>query len=87
MGLLIEPPLFSTFCIRFYHRDGFARWNRVGLWSDHRAVLYLSLEEIVWRNLLQFNTGALGVLIVLLVLYLPKGVLSLRIASFWKMSA
>lgn len=51
------------------------------------AVLYLSLEEIVWRNLLQFNTGALGVLIVLLVLYLPKGVLSLRIASFWKMSA
>jgi branched-chain amino acid transport system permease protein len=42
------------------------------------AVLYLSLEEIVWRNLLQVNTGALGVLIVLLVLYLPRGFLSLK---------
>lgn len=48
------------------------------------AVLYLSLEEIVWRNLLQINTGALGVLIVLLVLYLPKGFLSLRFGRFRK---
>ncbi len=51
------------------------------------AVAYLSLEEIVWRNLLQVNTGALGVLIVLLVLYLPKGFLSVRIGRLWKSAA
>ena len=51
------------------------------------AVLYLSLEEIVWRNLLQVNTGALGVLIVLLVLYLPKGFLSVRFGRLWKRAA
>lgn len=48
------------------------------------AVIYLSLEEIVWRNLLQINTGALGVLIVLLVLYLPKGFLSVRFGQLRK---
>ncbi len=48
------------------------------------AVAYLSLEEIVWRNLLQVNTGALGVLIVLLVLYLPRGFLSVRVGRLWK---
>ncbi len=48
------------------------------------AVLYLSLEEIVWRNLLQVNTGALGVLIVLLVLYLPRGFLSLKFKQLRK---
>jgi branched-chain amino acid transport system permease protein len=46
------------------------------------AALYLSLEEVVWRNLLQLNTGALGILIVLLVLYLPRGILSLRTYRF-----
>jgi branched-chain amino acid transport system permease protein len=51
------------------------------------AVAYLSLEEIVWRNLLQVNTGALGVLIVLLVLYLPKGFLSVRFGRLWKRAA
>ncbi|TAK81277.1 MAG: branched-chain amino acid ABC transporter permease [Betaproteobacteria bacterium] len=42
------------------------------------AALFLSLEELVWRNYLQVHTGVLGLLIVLLVLFLPKGLISLR---------
>lgn len=41
------------------------------------ATLFLSLEELVWRNYLQVHTGVLGLLIVLLVLFLPKGLFSL----------
>jgi branched-chain amino acid transport system permease protein len=48
------------------------------------AAIYLTLEEIVWRNLLTFSTAALGVLIVLLVLYLPNGVLSFRLFGNWR---
>lgn len=39
------------------------------------AAIFVALEEIVWRNLLSFSTGGLGVLIVLLLLVLPAGVL------------
>ena len=42
------------------------------------AALFLSLEELVWRNYLQVHTGVLGLMIVLLVLFLPKGVLALK---------
>lgn len=50
------------------------------------AVIFLALEEIVWRNWLSIHTGVLGLLIVLLVLFIPKGVLSIaslraRVAS------
>lgn len=45
------------------------------------AALFLSLEELVWRNYLQVHTGVLGLMIVLLVLFLPKGVFSLRAAG------
>lgn len=41
------------------------------------AAVFLALEELVWRNLLQIHTGILGLLIVLLVLFLPRGLLSL----------
>jgi len=41
------------------------------------AAVFLGLEELVWRNLLQIHTGILGLLIVLLVLFLPRGLLSL----------
>jgi len=37
------------------------------------AFLYLAFEEIVWRNLLQFHAAVLGLIIVLLVLFLPNG--------------
>ena len=41
------------------------------------AALFLSLEELVWRNYLEVHTGVLGLMIVLLVLFLPRGLLSL----------
>jgi branched-chain amino acid transport system permease protein len=40
------------------------------------AALFLSLEELVWRNYISVHTGVLGLLIVLLVLFLPRGFLS-----------
>ncbi|HVX79691.1 MAG TPA: branched-chain amino acid ABC transporter permease [Bradyrhizobium sp.] len=42
------------------------------------AFLYLGLEEVVWRNYIQIHTGVLGILIVLLLLFLPHGLISLR---------
>ena len=41
------------------------------------AAAFLSLEELVWRNYLEVHTGVLGLLIVALVMFLPKGLLSL----------
>ena len=43
------------------------------------AALFLSLEELVWRNYISVHTGVLGLLIVALVLFLPKGVLAFRV--------
>src|SRR4051794_6756650 len=42
------------------------------------AFVYLGLEEVVWRNYIQIHSGVLGVLIVLLLLFLPHGLMSLR---------
>jgi branched-chain amino acid transport system permease protein len=41
------------------------------------ALLLLTFEELVWRNFLTVHAAVLGVLIVVLVLYLPNGILSL----------
>jgi branched-chain amino acid transport system permease protein len=41
------------------------------------AVMFLLLEELVWRNFLTLNTAILGVIITLLVLLIPGGLLSL----------
>jgi branched-chain amino acid transport system permease protein len=41
------------------------------------AFVLLAFEELVWRNLLTLHAAALGVIIVLLVLFLPNGLLSL----------
>lgn len=41
------------------------------------AFVYIGIEEIVWRNFLEFSTGLLGVLIVGLLLYLPRGLASI----------
>jgi branched-chain amino acid transport system permease protein len=35
------------------------------------------LEELVWRNFLTVHAAALGLIIVVLVLFLPNGILSL----------
>jgi branched-chain amino acid transport system permease protein len=37
------------------------------------AVVYLVFEEIVWSNLLSFHNGMLGIIVVLLVLFMPHG--------------
>jgi len=41
------------------------------------AVILLLLEEVVWRNFLTIHVAALGVIIVVLVLFLPNGLLAL----------
>jgi branched-chain amino acid transport system permease protein len=48
------------------------------------AFLYLGLEEVVWRNYIQIHSGVLGVLIVMLLLFLPHGLISLRPAMIWR---
>ena len=46
------------------------------------AFLYLGLEEVVWRNYIQIHTGVLGLLIVMLLLFLPHGLISLSAGMF-----
>lgn len=52
-----------------------------GLGSPAGAVLgafaFLAIEETVWRNYLQIHSGVLGLLVVLLLLFLPNGLMSL----------
>jgi branched-chain amino acid transport system permease protein len=42
------------------------------------AVIYLFLEETVWRNLLTFHSGVLGVLVVLIILFRPDGLFTFK---------
>lgn len=51
------------------------------------AVVLLAFEEVVWRNFLTIHAAALGVIIVLLVLFLPNGLLSLVRERFAKRAA
>ncbi|MBS0518039.1 MAG: branched-chain amino acid ABC transporter permease [Proteobacteria bacterium] len=46
------------------------------------ALVYLGLEEVVWRNYIQIHSGLLGLLVVLLLLFLPHGLVSLRTRLF-----
>ncbi len=48
------------------------------------AFVYLGLEEAVWRNYIQIHSGVLGVLIIMLLLFLPHGLISLRSGMFWR---
>ncbi|TXL64127.1 branched-chain amino acid ABC transporter permease [Zeimonas arvi] len=52
-----------------------------GMGSTTGAVLgafaFLGIEEIVWRNYLQVHTGVLGFLVVVLLLFLPNGIVSI----------
>src|SRR5450756_806850 len=50
------------------------------------AFLYLGLEEVVWRNYIQIHSGVLGLLIIMLLLFLPHGLISLRAGMFWRLS-
>lgn len=38
------------------------------------AFVFLALEELIWRNSLEFHAGILGIIVVLLVLFLPGGI-------------
>ena len=48
------------------------------------AFVYLGLEEVVWRNYIQIHSGVLGLLIIMLLLFLPHGLISLRSGMFWR---
>lgn len=53
------------------------------------AVVFLFLEEMVWRNFLTFHAGVLGLLVVGLVLFLPGGLLRIHFRRLfhWKASS
>ena len=60
-----------------------------GLGSVTGAVLgafaFLGIEELVWRNYLQVHTGMLGLLVVVLLLFLPQGLVSIgRRLTVWR---
>jgi branched-chain amino acid transport system permease protein len=51
------------------------------------AFLFLLLEELVWRNLLEFHAGLLGIIVVALVLFLPMGLPGARwpsLSRLWR---
>lgn len=47
------------------------------------AFAFLALEELIWRNSLEFHAGILGLLVVALVLLLPGGLRELRGRGVW----
>jgi branched-chain amino acid transport system permease protein len=53
------------------------------LGAVYGAFLFLLMEELVWRNLLQFHAGLLGIIVVCLVLFLPHGLRGVGWA-FWR---
>lgn len=42
------------------------------------AAIFLAFEEAVWRNFLMLHAGLLGAIVVLLVLFLPRGLAGTR---------
>ena len=47
------------------------------------AVIFVALEELVWRNVLNFHAGILGIIIVLLLVFVPGGLGSFRRGKSW----
>ncbi len=47
------------------------------------AFVFLALEELIWRNSLEFHAGILGLIVVALVLFLPGGLRSVRNVGLW----
>lgn len=47
------------------------------------ALCFLLLEELVWRNILSFHAGVLGLLIVALLVFLPGGLKDLATRLPW----
>ena len=46
------------------------------------AVVFLLMEELVWRNFLTFHAGVLGLIVVGLIFFLPDGLLALPARRF-----
>jgi branched-chain amino acid transport system permease protein len=45
------------------------------------AAIFVALEELVWRNVLNFHAGILGIIIVCLLVFVPGGLGSFRHAA------
>jgi branched-chain amino acid transport system permease protein len=45
------------------------------------AFIFQVMEELVWRNFLNVHLGLLGLIVVLLILFLPKGLLRIGLFS------
>ena len=45
------------------------------------AFIFQLMEELVWRNFLNVHLGLLGLIVVLLILFLPKGLLRIGLFS------
>lgn len=48
------------------------------------ATSFVIIEQLVWSRLLDYNQAALGVVIVLLIFFLPGGILGHRIWRRWR---
>jgi branched-chain amino acid transport system permease protein len=53
------------------------------------AIIFLVLEEFVWRNVLNFHAGILGIIIVMLLIFMPGGLGSFargveRLSKYWR---
>ncbi|MBY6058778.1 branched-chain amino acid ABC transporter permease [Leisingera daeponensis] len=46
------------------------------------ASVFVILEEVVWVNFLNWNRAILGILIVVLIFFIPNGIIKLRVFSF-----
>ena len=44
------------------------------------AFIFQLMEELVWRNFLNVHLGLLGLIVVLLILFLPRGLLRMRLS-------
>ena len=47
------------------------------------AFAFLVFEELVWRNFLKIHLGMLGLIVVILILFLPKGILGTDFRGGW----
>jgi ABC-type branched-subunit amino acid transport system permease subunit len=45
------------------------------------AAIFVALDELVWRNVLNFHAGILGIIIVCLLVFIPGGLGSFRHAA------
>jgi branched-chain amino acid transport system permease protein len=55
------------------------------------AIIFLVLEEFVWRNVLNFHAGILGIIIVALLVFMPRGLGSVgsgidKLRRLWRAS-